>query len=546
MTDDFKALLIAKKEEYNLSWGDVSRLTKIPEDTLKKLKGQETKNDDDGPGPSSLPDHVVEKLSSFFKGRSKKASVKDFCEKNPDVLTELGMEYRAFAKLLLRLGFVSPKGIFLQNTGLDVIKRFAPNIMWGSDGKNINLVINGKPFHWVWQSLIDYKTTVLVGGVINEDETTDNLLQAIRESKERTGISPMAIVIDNRLSENLPAIRAYLDELGIEIVKTFPGNAKSNGIIENNFKVFDHWVLGQQKKIVINATNEKELSNSVAELLVEIFTQLRNHAPRRSLGGRSASDLAKDASPLDEKTVSLIRDEIRALATRFKNEQASPIMTLAKEEALKSALDLLHPPCPDVFLKRLSASYYTGDLILQSLAIFKTQQAKHPEKTFDHTYFAGILRNLVDQESLRMLTLNLEVIYQPYWKSLEEKIQALIVKVTAPKEHCESLVKEFLFSKIPAHGNLVLIYLKNLMFFLAGENPTTLSPLRQSLTEKVLREKLVPLEKRELLVRKLYEIESHVRLVSKLPAIIKNSTHVFAESFDRGLQLNGVHELQGV
>src|SRR5271165_5983972 len=54
MNDDFKIFLIAKKEEFELSWVDVSRLTQIPEDTLKKLKGQGVRDgndtDDDGGG----------------------------------------------------------------------------------------------------------------------------------------------------------------------------------------------------------------------------------------------------------------------------------------------------------------------------------------------------------------------------------------------------------------------------------------------------------------------------------------------------------------
>ena len=45
----------------------------------------------------------------------------------------------------------------------------------------------------------------------------------------------MAIVMDNRLSENLPVVKTFLAKYEIEIIKTFPGNAKSNGILENNF-----------------------------------------------------------------------------------------------------------------------------------------------------------------------------------------------------------------------------------------------------------------------------------------------------------------------
>ena len=120
----------------------------------------------------------------------------------------------------------------MKKNGLDRIVRFRPDSIWGTDGKIIDVVINGQSYRWVWQYLVDYKTTVIVGGVVNESETTENLLQAISNSKVKNGISPMAIVMDNRLSENLPAVKELLAEYDIEIIKTFPGNAKSNGILE--------------------------------------------------------------------------------------------------------------------------------------------------------------------------------------------------------------------------------------------------------------------------------------------------------------------------
>jgi len=141
----------------------------------------------------------------------------------------------------------------------------------------------------MWQCLIDYKTTVLVGGLIGKTETTDNLLEAIKISKIKTGVTPMAIVIDNHLSENLPAIRTYLDDWGIEIIKTFPGNAKSNGIIEGNFNIFEKWVGG---RVVLECKTAEDFSFSIAQMLTEVFTQLRNNQPRKSLSFNTDSHRA--------------------------------------------------------------------------------------------------------------------------------------------------------------------------------------------------------------------------------------------------------------
>lgn len=517
MSDGFKTLLLAKKEEHDLEWGDVSRLLGIPEDTLKKVRRQSHKDDNNprGPGGSPLiaiPDHIVETLSRFFKSRSGKATVKDFTEKHPEVLVELSLDYRGLSQLLLHLGYVSPKGIFLNNKGLDKINRFIPNAVWGTDGKVMKIEVNGQCFRWVWQCLIEYRSTVLVGGLIGESETTENLLKAIIASKEKTGISPMAIVLDNRLSENLPAIRAYLNELGIEIIKTFPGNSKSNGIIENNFKVFEQWVMSQGGSVKIKGRNAKELSLSIAELLVEVFTQLRNFAPRKSLGGKSAIEVKNSQSPATEQERSTIQELIKAMANRFKNEMASPIMTEAKKLALERALEELNPPSPEVFKKRLMPSYYTAELILQALVILKNKRAKNPEKIYDHTYFGGILRNLVDQEKLECLSRLLEEEYRYLQEALVKKIAEKNLVPLTPSSQSKLIMEECLSAKIPVQVTLALVQLKNILLFIAGRSFEAAYTLCTSIKEKILKTKMVAYQRREKLLRKLAEFENKIRL----------------------------------
>lgn len=533
LSSDFKYFLIFKKEEYNLSWEDVSRLLGIPLDTLKKLKRQKSKDDDAGGGSNLkiIPEQIIEKLSQFFKNRESKATVKDFINKNPETLQELNLDYRQFSSLLVRLGFVNPRGIFLNNTGLDIIKRFSPNSIWGTDGKNINIILNGKLYRWVWQCLIDYKTTILVGGVINKGETTDNLLEAIAQSKETTGISPMAIVLDNRLSENLPAIREYLDGLGIEIIKIFPGNSKSSGIIENNFRVFENWVHGKEGNIVINGDSPEKLSFSIAQLLTEIFTQMRSHSPRESLSGKSSFEVARDITPASTEELQKIKDEIKALSNRFKNETSVPIITQAKEEAIRLAIELVNPPNQEVFKKRMTPSIFTSELILQAIGIFKTQRQKHPEKVLDHTYFGGILRNLADQQNLEWLQINLENVYNQFYENLNLSLMKLEVKKQNPLEACEKLIDECLNTKIPAAMSFAFVYLKNNLIFIGSKSLVELRNAIDLLIKKVLKSKLVQFKKRELIIRKLYSFESFVKTMSlKCEKIIKNTSQVFQEN----------------
>ncbi len=507
-TDEFKIFILEKKKQYDLDWPEISRLLSIPEDTLKKFKRSINKKDDDGPsGPFILPENVAELLSKFFKGRQSKATVKGFTEKHPEVLRDLNISYRDFSRCLWQMGFVCPKGIFLNNTGLDRIERFAPHSIWGTDGKQMMIVINGEEFRWVWQCLVDYKTTVLVGGLIGATETTENLLEAIKISKSKTGVRPMAIVIDNRLSENLPAIRTYLDELGIAIIKTFPGNAKSNGITEGNFNIFEKWVGG---RVIIQGDTAEELSLSIARMLTEVFTQLRNNQPRKGLSWKTPNEACAEASPLTPEEEQTIREKVKALATRLSNEQAKPVPSARKLEALAQAVEELKPTTPEVFCKRLSSSIYTAELILCALAIFKNQQAKHPEKKFDHTYFGGILRNLVDQRSVELLYTHLEQTYAEHWRRMKIAAIERNLKAETAQTACERLGQEYLQAKIPAHGLLVLVHLQS-MFMLASRGcRATATALRESLGQLVLKSKFDCAEKRQRLLRKLFECETLV------------------------------------
>ena len=508
-SDEFKAFLLTKKSEYALEWAEISLVLGIPEETLKKFKHQveEKGPGDGGPPRTDLPEAIVDQLRSYFQGRSGKATAKSFADKHPQVLDELKMTYAQFANLLLRLGFTSPKGIILNNTGLDKIERFAPHAAWGTDGKLMKIIINGETFRFIWQCLIDYKSTVLVGGLVSENETTDNLLEAIRESKKATGVAPMAIVIDGRLSENLPAIREYLDEMGIEIIRTYPGNPKSNGITEGNFGIFEKWVGGE---IIVNGKTAKELSFSFANVLTQVFTQLRNNQPRKGLGLKTANEVLASRPKLSAEEESTIRGKIQALANRFKNEQAVPVVSEQKAQAIEQAIATVLPPDLATFRKRLMPSMITCDLILAAIAIYKKQQTKHPEKVFTHTYFGGILRNLVDQRSVEMLYTQLDQVYADHWARMANSMNQSI-KTETPEQTCQRLSQEYLGAKIPAHGWITLVHLQTAFMVAARGCAIGAASLRDRLAEMTRKTKMACPEKRQRLLQKLFECEAVVK-----------------------------------
>ena len=511
---DYKGFVDKRRSHYEVTIERASQILMIPVDSLKKFS--RFANVDAAPESNELPKAVVELVNEFLRSGQRAKTVKKFCERNPELLGSLGMNYRQVVAWLRKLGFVSHRGIFLKNKGLDKILRFKPNQVWGTDGKNLIITVNGEIFHWVWQCLVDYKTTVIVGGVINRDENTENLLDAIKGAKQKTGITPLAIVMDNRLSENLSAVRVYLAELGIEVIKTYPGNAKSNGIVEGNFNIFDRWV----GSIEINASSPEQISLSVAQAFVEVFTQMRNQRPRKALFNKSPKDVMDQTPPASPAEVAQVREKLNALANRLKNEQATPIISTQKQAAIEQAVQKTNPPQPEAFAKALKPSCYTADLILGSLAIFERQKAAYPEKSYGHSYFGGILRRSVDQQNVEALNINLEAVYANHWETMSQLLDSDRAGSlqTHPTDTCTRLAIDFMNMPVPAFANRVLVDLKE-AFFLASRASTELAvKLRQTIAQIVIDSKKATTEKRETLLRKIFEWDNFVRLCDRQAA----------------------------
>lgn len=520
----YKAIVEDRRSHYGLTIECVSQILKIPLDTLKKFPKFVAA---EGAKPEKeyeeLPKFVVELANEYLRSGRGAKSVKRFCEKNPDFLGRIGMNYRQCLHWLRRLGFVNPRGIFLKNKGLDKILRFKPNHVWGSDGKRMIVIINGEVFEWVWQCLIDGATTVIVGGIIDRRENTENLLMAIKESSNWLGVAPLAIVLDNRLSEDLPAIRAFLDELNIKIIKIFPGNSKSNGIVEGNFNIFEKWVGG---KIEVTGATPEELSRSIAQAFVEVFTQMRNHGPRKSLSFKSAKEVMDEATQATPEEEATIRENLKAMAERFKNEQAQPIVSAEKAVAIAQAAEKTTPPHRDVFDKALQNSRFTPNMILGATAIWEQKRKEHPEKGYGHAYFGGILRHLAEQNTVTQLYSELETVYTHHWDTmgkLREQDLAGSLK-SHPEATCTRLAADFMNTPIPAFTIPILRDLKK-SFLVASKGSTErATQLREAIAGFVVKSKKVSKERRDNLLCKLFEWENFIRMSAPAPNVWMTST----------------------
>ena len=506
----YKAWIEDGRARHGITLERAATILVIPLDTLKKFSRQVADQPDADNYSERLPPEVIELANEYLRSGKGAKSVKRFCERNPDLLARLHMNYRQVLSWLGGLGFVSPRGIFLKNSGLDKILRFKPNQLWCSDGKNLAVVINGEIFPSVWQCLVDGKTTAIVGGVIRDEENTENLMDAIRDSKARTGITPMAIVIDNRLSDNLPAVRDYLDGLGIEIVKIFPGNSKSNGIIEENFNVFDRWV----GPVVIEGHTPALLARSIQQAILEIFTQMRGHKPRKAFSFKTAKEVMDESVPATPEEEALVREKIKALANRLKNEQATPYVGEQKKAAIEQAIQTTSPPQPEVFEKQLQDARFTPDLILQAIAILEKCKREKPEKKLGHAYFGGILRNLANQQSIEWLNTSLAATYAHHWDTMgritdPELAQSLKAN---PEATCTRLAHDYVNMPIPAMATALCADLKNAFLVASKGSRVIAAKLRAQIAATVVASKRATPQRREALLCKTFEWENFIRM----------------------------------
>ena len=460
---EYKEKVIEEKEKFGLSWEEVSKQLNIPLQTLKKFSRNKIKID----SPKELPQELLELINKYLQSKEIKRSVKEFFEKNKNMVEGLGFDYRSLCRLFLSLGVTSPNGMFKSKIFLDKIIKFNPHSIWGTDGKEITIVINGTIFKWVWQCLIDYKTTVIVGVLVSENENTKNLSESLKNAATKWGVSPLAIVMDNRLSENLPAIKEYLDKMGIQIIKTFPRNPKSNGITEGNFSIFEHYMGGE---IIIQGSTEEDISKSIAQMLVEVFTQLRNNKPR---GGFSKTPIENlEGSPdLSEQEIVSIREKLESIVNRFNNEGKTPLNQEKKKKAIEQALALLKPTSPDAFTKGLNHGRVSADLILQAMAIFEARKETNPDKKYGHAYFGGILNNLIDSNYLDILNSSLDKFYTENLKHIKEVNTNGTVNGMGfdPLGELLRLSKEFMEMKIPAFNSQLLTMIKEYFLITSKE-----------------------------------------------------------------------------
>jgi len=310
-------------------------------------------------------------------------------KKHPDV----SISSERLRQTLINLGLRYPRGPKTKDIGTQVKRPFEPHAIWEGDGKQIKICLNGREHVYSWYAFVDQNTTLIIGSAIEGTESSVNFLNALKSGKFKAGMCPIGILIDNRLSdEDMSPINDFCKQHNIVLVRTFPGNSKSNGNIENNFSLFESLV-GP-----INLFgNADQIARQVAELVIEIFTGLRNNSRRPRLHGKTPKEAAQGARR-PENT----RSAIERMSNRFDREIKDIDFKWELIEPARQHFGHLSEES-ELKIKRLLSKYPVMDIIAAQAA-YLAQIAKYPDNTYLSEYFMAIMRH--KRESIAKHTYN--------------------------------------------------------------------------------------------------------------------------------------------
>lgn len=417
----FKALVEKIRLKYKVRYKDLEELLGISSETLMGFSTNK-------PIDQNKIDGLSKKISEIWNTTppKNKKTIDDFRYFLDKKHGDLEISYHRLREILINLGFYRPRGPKIKNHG-GVKKEFEPHTIWEGDGKQINISINGDRHPFCWYAFTDQNTTLIVGSNIEKTETAESFLNALKNGKNNSGLYSIGVLVDNRLSDSdLSSIKAFMKEHNIILIRTFPGNSKSNGIIENNFSIFDKFV----GDINIQGKTSEEIAASIGKAIVEIFTQLRNNHPRKRLHGSTPNEKAENSKKPEHQ-----RSAIKKMAKRL-NREIIDIDT--KWELIANARKYFEDLSEKAEIKlKGQLKYYDVKELIAAQATYISKVKSRPQDKFLSFYFMGILRN-------KQETLAKQVYNEEYRAGIEKAVITIPQNGISDKEYVEKIVEEII------------------------------------------------------------------------------------------------------
>ena len=272
----------------------------------------------------------------------------------------------------------------LRNT----FETFFPGAQWVGDGKQLEVMIDGKKFHVNLELIVDAASAAAVGISVRDEEDSAAVVEAFDEGEQTTGEPPLALLLDNRPSNHTAEVDAALDDT--MRLRATPFRPENKAHVEGAFGLFAQKV----PSIELDTRNPCTLAKAIARLIATTFFRALNRAPRRDRDGKTRVELYGQRVTPEEREAAraALQERMRKqeLARQTREARLDPIVRAILDDAF-ARLCLFDPERHF----RDAIACYPRDTIVESIAIFigKRNAGTLPDGV-DARYLLGIVKNV--------------------------------------------------------------------------------------------------------------------------------------------------------
>lgn len=289
----------------------------------------------------------------------------------------------------------SPDDVALE----DAFETFFAGAQWEGDGTPITVVLNGQPFGFNLELMVDSESGAFVGISVRDTEDGAAVAEAFDDAVATTGAPPLAVVVDNRSSNHTEEVdAAFGDTLRI---RATPARGQNKPHVEGGFGLFFQTV---PALIVSLSQGPREAARSIVQLVAQTFFRTMNRRPRRDRGGRSRVDLYGE--PPTPEQIEQARARLQERMRKQERARQTKLARLRPEvrRLLDDAFARLGLDDPEQH-HRLAIARYPLDDILAGIAVFESKlHAGSLPDDVDGRYLLGIVRNLARQREGQLMS----------------------------------------------------------------------------------------------------------------------------------------------
>ncbi len=252
---------------------------------------------------------------------------------------------------------------------------FFPGAQWVGDGKTVVITLDGEPFAYNFELLVDACSGAFIGISIRDEEDAKAVVEAFERGIETSGDAPIALLLDNRPSNHTEEVD---DALGDTLrIRATQGRPQNKAHVEGGFGLFAQ----HTPPLFLRTSDRRELGRQVVALVAELFARLINHRPRTDRRGKSRAEIYEEQTVTDEEK----EEARRALQERLrKQERARRTREARLDPDVRRILDRaflrLELLDPERHIRNAIAVYPLDDIV-DSIAIFEGK--RHRESVPD-------------------------------------------------------------------------------------------------------------------------------------------------------------------